>query len=77
MTTINTYNQLINFIMENNLNVEQSKKIIIASLIVVILKDYETTEDLLKVVETFWNKWKHYEGEHPIFLENINLDVED
>jgi hypothetical protein len=77
MTTITTYNELINFIMENNLNVEQSKKIIEPCLNVLIILDYSTTEELIKLATDYWNKWKNYEGEKPIFMDNLNLDVKD
>ena len=77
MTTITTYNELINFIMENNLNVEQSKKIIEPCLNVLIILDYSTTEELVKLATDYWNKWKNYEGEKPIFMDNLNLDVKD
>jgi len=77
MTTITTYNELINFIMENNLNVEQSKKIIEPCLNVLIILDYSTTEELIKLATDYWNKWKNYQGEKPIFMDNLNLDVKD
>ena len=77
MITINTFSQLIDFIRANNLNVEQSKLLIEPCLNVLIILDYSTTEDLIKLATDYWNKWKHYEGERPIFLDNINLDVKD
>lgn len=76
-TTINTFDQLIDFIRANNLNVEQSKKLIEPSLNVLIIFDYPTTEDLIKLATDYWNKWNNYEGEKPIFLDDLNLDVED
>lgn len=76
-TTINTYAQLIEYIRANKLNVSQTNELITNSLNVVILEDYKTTEELLKVVDSYWNKWSHYKGEKPIFLEDLNLDVAD
>jgi hypothetical protein len=74
-TTINTYAQLIEYIRVNKLNVSQTNELITNSLNVVIMDDYKTTEDLLLVVDIYWNKWRHYKGERPIFLEDLNLDV--
>jgi len=76
MITITTYYQLIEFIRANKLNVEQSKKLIEPCLNVLIILDYETTEDLIKLATDFWNKWKHT-IEKPIFMDDLNLDVED
>ena len=59
MTTINTYSQLIDFIRSNKLSIKQTNEIITASLNVIILEDYNTKEDLIKAIETYWNKWKH------------------
>ena len=74
-TTINTYAQLIEYIRVNKLNVSQTNELITHGLNVVIMDDYKTTEDLLLVVDIYWNKWRHYEGERPIFLEDLNIDV--
>jgi hypothetical protein len=74
-TTINTYAQLIEYIRANKLNVSQTNQLITNSLNVVILEDYRTTEDLLMIVDLYWKKWRHYKGERPIFLEDLNLDV--
>lgn len=76
MTTINTYSKLINYIKVNNLNVKQSKELITASLGVISLQDYLTTEDFLKAVEDYWNKYKHCKSEHPIFLD-LDLNIKD
>jgi hypothetical protein len=73
--TINTYAQLIEYIRANKLNVSQTNQLITNSLNVVIMDDYKTTEDLLLVVDIYWSKWRHYKGERPIFLEDLNIDV--
>lgn len=75
MTTINTYSQLIDFIRSNNLNIEQINKLITASLNVIVLEDYNTKEDLLKAIETYWNKWKNIK-DRPIFI-GLDMDVKD
>jgi hypothetical protein len=75
MTTITTYSQLIDYIRANNLNVKQSQELIRVSLMVISLVDYLTTEDFLKVVEDYWNKYKHCIGEHPIFLEDFEIGM--
>lgn len=77
MIVINTFNQLIDFVRANNLNVEQSKQLIEPCLNVLIILDYPTTEDLIKLATDYWNKWKNYEGEKPLFMDNINFDVKD
>ena len=71
-TTITTFKQLIDFIKENNLNVEQATELINKSLGVLIMQKYATTDELLKVVDEYWNKWKNYKGEKPIFMD---LDI--
>jgi hypothetical protein len=75
MTTINTYSQLIEFIRANNLSIKQTNEIITASLNVIVLEDYNTKEDLLKAIETYWNKWKNIK-ERPIFI-GLDMDVKD
>lgn len=75
MIVINTFNQLIEFIRANNLNVEQSKKLIEPCLNVLIILDYSTTEDLIKVVDAYWKEWKHT-IERPLFLGlDINVKI--
>jgi hypothetical protein len=76
MKAITTYNQLIEIIRDNNLNVEQATELINKSLSVLIIQKYSTTDELLKVVDEFWNKWKNYKGEKPIFLD-VDLNVID
>ena len=75
-TTINTFDQLIEFIKANNLNVEQSKLLIEPCLNVLIIFDYPNTEILIKLATDYWNKWKQYEGEKPIFLD-LDIDVKE
>lgn len=77
MIVINTFSQLIDFIRANNLNAEQSKKLIEPCLNVWIILDYSTTEDLIKLATDYWNNWKHYEGEKPLFMDNLNFEVKD
>ena len=76
MKAITTYNQLIEFIRDNNLNVEQATELINKSLSVLIIQKYSTTNELLKVVDEFWNKWKNYQGEKPIFMD-LDINVKD
>ncbi len=75
-TTINTFDQLIEFIKANNLNVEQSKLLIEPCLNVLIIFDYPNTEILIKLATDYWNKWKQYEGEKPIFWD-LDIDVKE
>jgi hypothetical protein len=74
--TINTFDQLIEFIKANNLNVEQSKLLIEPCLNVLIIFDYPNTEVLIKLATDHWNKWKNYEGERPLFLD-LDINVKD
>lgn len=75
-TTINTFDQLIEFIKANNLNVEQSKLLIEPCLNVLIITDYPNTEILIKLATDYWNKWKQYEGERPLFLD-LDINVKE
>jgi hypothetical protein len=55
--------------------VEQSKKLIEPCLNVLIILDYSTTEDLIKVVDAYWKEWKHT-IERPLFLGlDINVKI--
>jgi len=76
MKAITTYNQLIEIIRDNNLNVEQATELINKSLSVLIIQKYSTTDELLKVVDEYWNKWKNYQGEKPIFMD-LDINVKD
>lgn len=75
MKTITTYNQLIDFIRSNNLSIKQANELITASLNVIILEDYKTIEDLLNVIDVYWNEWKHT-IERPIFI-GLDINVKD
>ena len=65
---IETYNQLIKFITDNKLTPEQAGRFINLSLKVIFIKDYETTKEMIEVLNEFWKKWKHTR-EKPLIVD--------
>lgn len=65
---IETYNQLIKYISDNQLKPVQAIKLIEKCLLVFFTKDYEAIEELIKDLNRFWYKWQ-YITEKPFFID--------
>jgi len=65
---IESYNQLIKYITDNNLKPEQAVKLIERSLMLYLTKDYDSTEEVIKDLNNFWIKWQSIK-EKPLFID--------
>lgn len=73
---ITNYDQLLAFIMENKLNSKQISKLLMESL-QILADENKTPAELIKEIKDFIMKYRNRQGEKPIFLGNISLDVEE
>jgi hypothetical protein len=70
--TIKSYNELTNFITSSNLTPKQAVELISVSLKVWIIKEYDTTAELISDLNVWWAKYEHT-NDKPIFIEPFDI----
>lgn len=72
---INNYNELLEFIKRKNINSKQALEIVCKALTVVSI-DEMTKDEIITATEFYINTYCQKPGERPIFLNEINIDVQ-
>ena len=73
METINSYEELVKYIISSNLNVAEASELISLSMKVWITKEYSDTATLLEVLDNYWNKWKDCKSTLPLFIDDFSI----
>lgn len=73
---INNYNELLDFIKRKDINSKQATEIVCKALKVVVIFEMQKDE-VIKATEYYINTFcQNNTGERPIFLNQINLDLD-
>lgn len=75
MIEINTFEDLLQFIEQNDLTHKQISDIVQASTNSILINKYERKEDLIHDLKQFWSRWKNH-NEKPIFI-NCDISVQE
>jgi len=73
METINSYEELVKYIISSNLNVAEASELISLSMKVWITKEYKDVSTLLEVLDNYWNEWKDCRNELPLFIDDFSI----
>ena len=73
METINSYEELVKYIISSNLNVAEASELISLSMKVWITKEYSDTATLLEVLDNYWNEWKDCRSTLPLFIDDFSI----
>lgn len=71
MTTINNFDDMIQFIREHDLTPDQTHELVRTCINSYLVTDYKSKDELITALTDFWSKWKDVD-ERPLF---IDLDI--
>lgn len=68
MREINTFEDMIQFIRENNLSKQQIEQLVRVCTKSIFIDVPDNKEDTIQILVSYWNKWKDAK-EQPIFID--------